>query len=200
MAVLEALPTELGSQIFMNHILLYGNYSEKMAISGTLPTQLGNMSDLVVFTAEFNRLSGTIPVELSGPDCMNRAYSYDMIVDPPPRYDPILPKFKENLRDLPSPHDGPRGPQLPETALYHWVSSPQELASGGAAHALIQSEFNPILSCTKILSGANVSTTQYLSHGGRRSYSSMNSISLRGSCAIERPHPGRVLCAGHSHL
>ena len=73
-------------------------------------------------------------------------------------------------------------------------------ASGGAAHALIQSEFNPILLCTKILSGANVSTTQYLSHGGRRSYSSMNSISLRGSCAIERPHPGRVLCAGHSHL
>lgn len=50
------------------------------------------------------------------------------------------------------------------------------------------------------LFGANVSTTQYLSHGGRRSYSSMNSISLRGSCAIERPHPGRVLCAGHSHL
>ena len=47
---------------------------------------------------------------------MNRAYSYDMIVDRPPRYDPILPKFKENLRDLPSPHDGPRGPQLPETA------------------------------------------------------------------------------------
>ena len=52
----------------------------------------------------------------------------------------------------------------------------------------------------KFLFRANVSTTQYLSHGGRRSYSSMNSISLRGSCAIERPHPGRVLCAGHSHL
>ena len=77
------------------------------------------------------------------------------------------------------------------------VSSPQV---GRRALRLNPSSIRFSRAKRKNLFRANVSTTQYLSHGGRRSYSSMNSISLRGSCAIERPHPGRVLCAGHSHL
>ena len=60
-----SLPTELGQLAAAQHLLL-----DRASLSGTLPPQLGSCADLAVLSLEFNRLSGSLPLELGG-DCQS---------------------------------------------------------------------------------------------------------------------------------
>ena len=62
---MRQIPTEVGNMKSLEFWRLQGSW-ETNQVSGTIPSQFGNLKNLVEFMMENNTLSGTLPNELSG--------------------------------------------------------------------------------------------------------------------------------------
>jgi Leucine-rich repeat (LRR) protein len=68
------IPPELGNLSDLTHLDLSTSWNSPAKLTGTIPTELGNLSDLTSLSLSGNELTGTIPTELGNLSNLTRLY------------------------------------------------------------------------------------------------------------------------------